>query len=245
MSDNPIMVDDREGSKRLVTYPALSSIATLCRLDYADVAFVGNGPSDEPVLVGVEVKSIHDLISSMSTGRLQATQLPGLLATYPVRWLLYYGGYRPGRDGRLETARGRRWTPHRIGSRHVPYGYVESFLFDLVAVGVSVRHVEDEGTAVAWIACLHRWWSKEWSRHKGLHKFDNSREVSLMPGMTDDVHFRASVASKFPGLGFERAVAAARHFDSVSTMVNATAEDWQRVPGVGKVIAKAIVAAVR
>lgn len=244
MSDSPILVDDREGSKRLVTYACLRDITELTRLDSADVCMVGNGPVD-PVLIGVEVKSIHDLISSMNTGRLQGTQLPTMVEYYQVRWLLVYGMWRPDRRGQLEIQRGNAWKMMRLGSRIVPYSYLESFLFDVETIGVSVKVVPDEGTAAQWLACLHRWWSKEWVKHKGLRAFDQSHEISLMPSMDAPMLVRAKVASKLPGLGFERATAAAKHFPSVTAMVNANVTEWMEVPGVGKVVAKAIVEAVR
>jgi DNA uptake protein ComE-like DNA-binding protein len=40
-------------------------------------------------------------------------------------------------------------------------------------------------------------------------------------------------------------MAAAAYFPSVVSMVTADVSDWQRVPGVGKVIAGAIVEAIR
>jgi hypothetical protein len=240
-----IIIDDRAGSDRLMLYPALSGVAELSRLEFGDAAFAGNGP-DGPILVGVEVKSIFDLISSMNTGRLQGTQIPGLLANYDESWLLYYGAYRPGTDGHLEVRRRGQWRRHRLGTRDVPYGYVEAFLLDLVAVGVHVKRVYDEGEAVAWLMCAYRWWSKPWEKHHGLRAFDKSKSgPSLLPDIDDDVRFRAMVAKELPGLGFERAVAAARHFPSVSAMVNASVEDWSHVKGVGKVIAKAVHSAVR
>lgn len=240
-----IFVDDRTGSNRLMRYEPFATDGELVRMDFGDVAFVGNGPDDEPVMVGVEIKSIFDLISSMDTGRLQGTQLPGMLENYGAPWLVYYGEYRPGRDGVLEIRRGKFWRNHRIGTRYVPYGYVESFLFDLVISGVAVKHVIDEATAAAWIGCLYRWWSKPWSKHKGLRALDRSGKPSLLPDMDPDTRFRAMVAKELPGVGFERAIAAARYFPSVEAMINASAAEWAEVEGVGKVIAKAIYAAVR
>jgi ERCC4-type nuclease len=168
-----------------------------------------------------------------------------LLSSYASRWLVYYGVARVGTDGTFEIQKRGQWVKYRVGSRNMPFGYVEGVLFDLVAVGINVRHVRDENEAATWIGCLYRWWQKPWAKHKGLHVFDRSRELSLLPGLDDDTHFRASVAKELPGLGYERAVAAAKHFTSVTAMINATAEEWAKVPGIGKVVAKAIVEALR
>lgn len=234
---NPLLVDDRDGSKELMRYEPVASTGTLARLTSGDVAFAGNGP-DGPVWVGVEVKSIYDLISSMNTGRLQATQIPAMLAEFSVSWLLYFGAYRQGLGGRLEIEdRNGRWRTHRIGGRDVPYGYLQSFLFDLTMAGIHVQRVIDIREAVTWVGCIHRWWSKPWDKHKGFRTFDKSGQISLMPHMSDHQRAIACVAKELPGVGFERALAAASYFGSISEMINAPAEEWARVPGVGKVIA--------
>jgi hypothetical protein len=240
-----ILVDDRAGSRDLVDHPPLDTLGELCRLESADVCFPGNGPGDDPVLIGIEVKSLDDLISSIDTGRLQGTQIPAMLAEYDVNWLLYHGTYRPGiQTPSLQTWRGQ-WRGYTLGKRPVPYGYLESFLLTLTAAGLHVKHVADARTASAWVGVLHRWWTKPWAKHRGFHAFDQSGAVSLMPGMTDEVHLRARVAAQLPGVGFTRAVAAARHFPTVHAMINATPAEWATIPGIGKVIAKAVEAAVR
>lgn len=240
-----VFIDDRAGSKDLIKYPPLDEIGELTRLESGDVCIVGNGASED-VLIGVEVKSLWDLLSSMATGRLQGKQVPAMLDTYYQSWLLYYGEYRPGsKDGRLQIRNGTGWKGFSIGTRAVPYGYLESLLFDLVTIGVRVKHVSSKKEAAVWIGCLSRWWGKPWNKHKGMRTFDNSRELSLMPGVDSDTLVRCRVAAQFPGLGFERAVAAGRYFKTISDMVNAGVKDWEEVPGIGKVLAKAIVRAVR
>lgn len=76
----------------------------LCTLNSGDVAIPGNGSSGH-VLVGVEVKTFSDLISSMDSGRLQATQIPAMCEDYPdERWILVIGDYRPSpADNALQT----------------------------------------------------------------------------------------------------------------------------------------------
>lgn len=240
-----IWIDDRAGSKELVNYPPLDKTGELCRLDAGDVCLTGEGPTGT-VLVGVEVKSITDLISSTDTGRLQGTQIPGMLRDYDVAWLLYYGEYRPGiRDQSLQIKRGKTWRGYRLGPRAVPYGYVAAFLLTLVAAGIRVQRVVDVREAAVWIGVLERWWSKPWDQHKGLHAFDNSRNLSLVPDMDAETLLRARVAAQLPGVGFERAMAAARYFGTVREMVNASAGEWEKIEGIGRVVAGAAEEAVR
>lgn len=248
-----MLIDNRAGSRDLIHYPPLLTTSELTSLDSADALIVGNGPDSSPTLVGVEVKSMSDLLSSISTGRLQATQIPAMLDTYAVNWLLYYGQYRCGVSGELEILATRKrhptaapkWRQFKLGRRNVPYGYLESFLYDVAHIGFHIKHTPDIANAARWLGCLERWWLKPWSKHKGLRTLDNSRSVSLMPGMSPGVLLKTKVASALPGVGFERALAAARHFDTVADMIAADADEWASIDGIGKVVAKAVTRAVR
>lgn len=247
-----MLIDDRAGSRDLIGYSPLTSTSELTRLDSGDALITGNGPNDSVLLIGVELKTISDLLSSTATGRLQATQLPAMLKHYDISYLLYYGHYRSGRKGELQTYRYTKrrkryeWRSIPISrSRLIPYSYLDSFLLTLSAVGVRLKHVESITHAALWLGILEKWWSKPWDKHRALHTFDNSSTISLLPGLDPDVLQRARVAQQLPGVGFERAVAAARHFSSIRDMMNATAEQWEEIEGIGKVVAKAVERAIR
>ena len=64
----PVLVDDRAGSVDLVKYQPLKRSAELTRLRAGDVLIVGNGPGGRPVLVGIEFKTVADLIQSIDNG---------------------------------------------------------------------------------------------------------------------------------------------------------------------------------
>ena len=236
-----ILIDDRAGSKELIRHSPLNKEGELCRLESGDALIVGNGP-DGKLLIGVEVKSITDLISSMSTGRLQATQIPAMLEEFDISWLLHYGRYRPSSvTGGLQVlGKNNAWRNYSIGSRPVPYGYVESMLLTLSALGIKIKRVSTEAEAARWIGVLSRWWQKDWKEHKGMRAFDKSRDLGLLPHMNQGEALRAKVAAQLPGIGFERALLVAKHFHSVSDMVQASVAEWENVEGIGKVIAKAV-----
>lgn len=106
-----ILIDDRAGSKELVLYPPLDdpSIACLVQLSStanssktsADITFTGNGP-DGDILIGIEHKSLGDLISSMQSGRLSATQIPSMIETYDKCYLLTCDRYLLGSPSNLD-----------------------------------------------------------------------------------------------------------------------------------------------
>jgi len=241
-----ILIDDRAGSRDLITHHPLDNgdIATLARLDSGDVCIVGNGPNGRPRTVGVELKSLADLMASANNGRLQATQAARMLDDYDSPWLLYYGEYRCGPRGVLQTRRRDRWETAKIGKREVPWIYIEGLMLTLAATGFSTKHVADVSEAALWIGALHRWWSKDWTEHRGMRTFDRSRELGTVGDYTADTMMRARMIAAIPGIGFERGMAAAEYFKSVPDMMSATVTEWALVPGIGKVLGGAIRAAL-
>lgn len=251
----PVLVDDRAGSKDLIKHFPLSVAGVICRLDAGDASFSGNGP-EGTIMVGVEVKSISDLLASTDTGRIAGTQLPAMLQHFDASWLLVYGVHRPDPEtGALQVLKRDhndkgehgfkgKWLNHYLGSSPVPYGYMESFLLTLTAAGLRVKQVSTMAEAAEWIGVLARWWSKPWDKHRSLRTFDNSSVISV-PSEDPQVVARANFAKGLPGIGYERALAAAKHFPSIQAMVNAPIQEWEKVPGIGKVLARVFFNAVR
>jgi ERCC4-type nuclease len=267
-----VLIDYRAGSKELLKYPPFDECGELCEIKSAkgeaagDVMFYGNGAQGR-VSVGVELKSIDDLMSSSSNGRLQGTQLPVMLDEYDVVWLLYYGDVRPAPGScALQIWRKGQWRNHYVGNRQVPYSYFSGFIISLQEVGINVAHARDISEAAAWLAELVRWRTKPWHKHKSLRQFDRSRRVTngvvngkqanraaLMPVLDERTQLRAQTALALPTLGMERALAAAERW-SVREMANAGVEEWAELATVdrgtgkrkrlGKVSAEAVVRAL-
>lgn len=236
-----ILVDTRDGSNELI--PLLAGCSP-CLLPAGDICIPGNGP-DGDVLIGVEVKKIDDLLQSITNGRLSATQLPAMVDNFSClgRWLLTVGEYRNGRAGRLEVKGSRGgFYPYRVGSREVPWGYVEGFLIELQTMGFGLKQVASNEHAAEWLERLDRFWSKPWLEHKAMKKFDVSarNKVALMPDVDKELLARAEVFKDLPGLGWERAMAAAEHFPTVIDAMISEENEWAEVRGIGKVLAKAI-----
>jgi ERCC4-type nuclease len=233
----------------------LSHITTSRGEGGPDVLMIGNGPSG-PITVAVEVKSIRDLLQAADTGRLQAEgegQLPLMLADYDQSWLLWYGTIRCGDSGHLEEPGGSGpngrclWRPFTKngsqGGKPLPCEFLDALLIAVAAMGVHVHHVGSEKQAARWLASLYRYWTKPYDEHKFTHTFNAApRFPKAIPGVTSEQLERARrVFDRYPGLGMERALAAARHFGSVKEMANADEVEWRKVPGIGKVIAAAVV----
>lgn len=242
----PVLVDDRAGSGDLVNLAPLKGHASLTRMDSGDVMVIGNGPDDSPMLVGVEVKSVFDLLSSISTGRLAGKQIPGMLGDYDVSWLVSYGWYKCGTRGELRVRRKGKWVAMDQGGRSLPYSYLEGFLLTVAALGIKVKHVYgNKGDLARWLGVLAAWWGKQWQDHGSLKAFDQSGQPGLLPTLNSGTALRARVAATLPGVGYKRAIAVAHHFPSVRAMMLAGPKEWMEVPGVGKTIAKTVEEAVK
>jgi hypothetical protein len=272
-----ILIDPSSGSKDLINHPPLDTIAELCPLNFsddtrssADVCVYGNGPEGE-IKIGIEVKKINELLESIRNGRLAATQAPALRHSYNRRWLAFYEAYRRDpKTNRLQVKQWSKktkkfeWDDYRFegGDDPIPIGYLEAFLLDLHEIGIEHKHFFNVQEVANWIGIVHRHYAKQWSEHGGLKVFDESgkspraeRETEdgngLLPCLDADTADRAYHIKRVPGFGYERAVAAAKHFRSVRALIEASEEEWREVEmvsrksgkkiGIGPVLAKAAV----
>lgn len=248
--------------------PTHSPICELSYLDSADVFFLGNGWSGDTLSIGVEVKSITDLLSCLQTGRLVNEQVPKMLAGYDVQWILYYGYHRAHPStgtlqlGRLDPDTWKKptlqtppdqWKPKpkqaiswydyqpSISSRTLPYGYLESRLLTLTSRGIHCKFTPTIQDACYFIASLYRWWSKDRSEDEKHLQVEDKR-FSVAPTLDPDPELRKRLAfaMRLPGLSHERGLSAAKHFPSIESMVIAGESDWTAIRGIGKGTAQAI-----
>lgn len=242
-----VIVDKRDGSRGLAYCAALLDHCQLDTLEFGDVMLTGHGPDPEKsITIGVEVKSVHDLLQSISTGRLAGHQIPGMVKSYDHCWLLIYGNARPGADNYLEVNRQGRWQHFRLGRNPVPWSYLEGFLLTAQLFSpIRIKWVYNEDEAAKWISVFDRWLSKKWDQHKGLQVFNESQAQAAPPG-ADPVEAQiAKIAAQLPGVGWTRAWGAARHFDSIEQMMEASMLEWQEIDKIGPVLAKSIRQTIR
>jgi len=212
-----------------------------------DAMLTGHGPGGSTITVGVEVKSLSDLLSSIATGRLGATQIPRMLRAFDYAFLLYYGGYRPGpSNNQLQIRRGKQWKQFRIGRRPVPYSYLEGFLITAqMFTPLRVIHVHDVFEVACWLRVLDHWLEKRWEAHKALSVFDKSGRVSSLPNADPVEEQIARTAASFPAIDFVKGWKIAKHFESVEDFIDATESRLREVPGIGPVISRSTRQAIR
>jgi ERCC4-type nuclease len=116
---------------------------------------------------------------------------------------------------------------------------MEGFLTSMeMCFPVHVRRSFDRAESAAIIRGLHHWFTdKTFEEHRSGCAFDYSGEPVLhRPTLL------RRIAAQLKGIGWKRSQAVERHFSSVPDMILAPEEEWRRIPGVGKTIAKDVVA---
>lgn len=229
-----IQVDDREGSRDLVDYIKNGTMVQVTRLKFGDAALIGSGPGERPVPVGVEIKSVGDLIRSIHDGRLVGHQLPGLKNCYENVWLVVEGFLRCGADGELITP----WNATIDTPRGpIKYNEISRFLITLsVRAQVHVYFTENRAGTAQFIMDLHGWWTgKAWEEHHAHLRLYQPPPKSPFLRKPKPVEI---VAASLPDIGWAKSRACGDQFPNPLAMFEATREEWQGVPGIGKTLAE-------
>lgn len=255
-----ILIDSRIGSGDLAPRIAASPGAPeveLTRLEFGDIAFAGSGP-DGDALIGIEIKTITDLVNCIMDGRYAAHQLPGMIDTYSRVYTLVEGQYRGNKDtGALETPRvklrernGRNvWGPVWRGKKEFSYDALQGWIASIEEfAGVKFRYTTNRFNTVNAILDLYHWWQKDYDSHKSLKVFHDKpkpavsrRSITLTNCIEQKPTLTMLFAKDMAGLGWERAGAVSEHFgNNPRRMVNASKEEWLEIDGIGETLAERI-----
>lgn len=224
-----ILVDPRVGSKELYGILSGNSVDVCMsptELIAGDFCFEGNGPNNTHYLIGVERKTVRDMLSSINTGRFSGHQLPLLTQMYDRYYLVVEGVYGCGKDGLLEEPRGNgQWWPIELKGRRFMHSMLERFLISVEeSSGIRVHrtyNTQDTGKHI--IHLWHVWNDKAYEKHRaGTGKVDTHVEVNPWS-------LKRRLARELPGVGDEWSKAADDHFESVQDMIMASETEWAGV----------------
>jgi ERCC4-type nuclease len=248
-----ITVDERVGATNFKTranrledllsdFRRLGVKARPGKLEFGDFSWTGLYIDDRPVRVGLELKTIPDLVGSIHSGRLSGHQIPGMTRTYEFRYLMVEGGVRVDLDGLLLQPRGRDWIPTRPPTT---YRQVANYLNSVeLLAGLHIRRTWSSMETVSAIACLYRWWQKSWDDHNSLEHMANVQSAKA-PILLNKPDLVQKVAMTLPGIGWKTAYSLAQRFKTPAELVQASLEDWEAVSGVGPKTAKRAYDALR
>lgn len=231
-----ILLDRRVGSAELMPYFGPYDVEVVeGELEFGDMAWWGEH-DNKPLVIGVERKVIGDLINSMRSNRLSGHQLPGLLTTYDVVYLLVEGVWRPSKEGVIEVPVKGGWRPM---IQNVLYREVEHYLATLEhECGVNVIYTDSRYETAAWAVSRYKWWQKK--------KHDAHKAIYVAPVEADNKRFRFSkagpvetFASILPGVS-KKAYGFGKVFRTIEEVVGADVKKLQEVEGVGAKGAKRI-----
>lgn len=218
-----LLVDDRVGSAELA--PPLRRLGLpveTCRLPFGDVAFAGRGVQGAPVDIGIELKTLPDLVGSLRSGRLPGYQLPGLQATYDHTWLIVEGRHSSDMQGRVTVPQHGRTVPLH---GQVSIAELEKRLLTLeIQGGLHVRHTASRAQTIQTLVNLYRWWTDQsldqHKSHIAVHQVASVRPIS---------QFRQTVC-QFPHVGLKASRQVEEHFGgSLRRAVNASAKEWSDI----------------
>lgn len=234
-----ILLDDRVGSRELGRHLRRGAFR-LVRLPFADASWSGSGPDEAPWLIGLERKTLADFLSSMLSGRLPSHQLPGLLRSFNVVYLVVEGAWRRSSGGSLQCPGRRGWGTFLLQGRPFAWDTLVGMLATLSAcAGLIVLTSHDLRETAALTSALHDWWERPWSSHRSHLRPRESCVAHLA-----DPTLVQQVAAVLPGIGPERSRDVAARFSSVLDLAIATESDWRGVPGIGPVLAARMVSAI-
>lgn len=240
-----LYIDDRIGAKELSS--EVKSPHIVKRLDYADVMFLGNGPTG-PVSIGIERKRFRDLMNSMQTGRLSGHQLIGLKNSYDYVFLLIEGAFKIGKDGYLRRPKGKAWVVERLGDRSLPSSYMYNYLLELsIFAQVIVIFQFNIQCSALWIDGVYSWFQRSWESHHAHAQFevDTGKEPSTFDNIQRKPKLLVRMIKEIEGVGWVKAKALGRKYSDVVTMAFAEAEELTEVKGIGKELARRIGKALR
>lgn len=224
-----IIVDYRRGSHELVApLEARGLDVAETELPAGDLAWTGKGSKGKAVEVGVEFKTLSEMIESFHTERLQDQvmrmrgALEGEQPLYNYAWLVFEGEVIFDKAGRLLKRIGRKSFKPMPGKMTHMELLKRLYVLHLCA-GVAWINTESRRETLDTLEALYRTWTDKSIDEHGSHLAIYQPEA-LVP-ISD---FRKTISSAcFPGISIRKSIAVERKFGgSLRRAVNAPVEEW-------------------
>lgn len=208
---------------------------------FGDVCFEGNGPHGT-MLIGIEMKKIHDMLNCIDDARFSAHQRTGMSQMYKVSILNIQGYWRAhdesgllmegflNRDGEL------KWAYCRPAGRTVMYSKLRRYLFSVSLSGVHVTYTRDIVQTSIDIVEWYWYFQKRWKDHTALLEMQKLN----IPSLTGKPPLVRRWAADLEGIGVKFSDDAAKLFKKPITLATSDEMDWLRIPGIGVPTAQSI-----
>ncbi len=243
-----ILCDDRVGSKEM--QPIISQLGIPCelsRLPYGDACFEGNGPKGL-ITVGIERKTLNDMLNCIEDARYAGHQLPGMMGLYSKSYLCLEGMWAPGNgngfSGMLMQGfrSGASWGPLKTqANRTVLYSKLYRYLMSISLAGVIVSQSHGVWHTAYNVCEMYQYFQKKWHQHTSLMEV----QKLAIPVLTGKPSLALRWATNITDVGVIHGMEAERKFKTGREMANATEDEWMEIPGVGMATAKKVVKEIR
>lgn len=233
-----ILLDSRVGSIELkAPLLRLGLPVEVTSLEFGDACFEGNGPQGS-LAVGIERKTLGDMLHCIEDKRFAGHQLPGMRGLYDLSILLVEGHWRPyDPDGFLmESHNGVTWGYSRSAGQRTTYSKLFRYL---LSVQMSGAYVCCPRTLFESAYQIHEWYHhlrKRWADHGALLEM----HAITLPSLRERPSLVRRWAKELDGIGVKLSDAAARTFKTPRALADADESEWLKVPGVGVKTAQSI-----
>ena len=244
-----LLVDPRVGSRDLLEplqrFGVPAEIAPT-PLDYGDFAFIGRGLHGTDLYIGVELKRMsQDLGSSIRSKRFVGHQLGGLVGTdvraaaYDRVWLITEGIWRADTEGVFQVFNGGSWT---MTTPRLMAAEVEQWLLTIsIRGGIFHWHAPTRRDTVRFLSSLYHWWTD-----KDLDAHRSHAAIYIPPpdraSLVEPSAFVKGLTGLVVNIGWIKAAAVEQACGASFVRLCAmSASELQRIPGIGKTLAAAIV----
>ena len=178
-----------------------------------DFAFEGKGPTGS-VFVGVERKTISDMVNSIRTGRLSGHQLIEMMTMYNRYYVVVEGIWGPGSDGLIEIPRrvnGKTaWVPLQIGGQRYMYSMVDRYMSSLEdTCGIRFRRTSNAFETAHCVSNIYHELNKPWDERTAHDMGHQEQHLGIVQWT-----FARKVASTLTGVGNKWSKAIEKHFGS-------------------------------
>lgn len=235
-----ILVDSRVGSQELETpLKRLGVPVEKTQLEFGDAAFEGNGPHGT-INIGIERKTLHDMLNCIDDHRYSEHQLPGMKRHYDVSVLLIEGHWRPhDPQGFLMEGfhQGVSWGYCRPRGRQIMYHKLYRYLVSVRLAGVIVDTTRDLFHTAYNIHEWFHYFQKPWTGHTSLLE---TQKVTI-PTLRHKPKLVRLWAADLEGVGMKMSELAEKQFKTGLALATAGESEWLRIPGIGVKKAQSIV----
>lgn len=248
-----ILVDSRSGAEsnkdettvdRMIHY--VRKIGVNCEkgtLEFADAAFEGNGP-DGRIMIGIERKSLHDMLNCIDDSRYSAHQKVGMMPMYKVSILMLEGVWKPhDPDGWLMEGfnGGSSFGMCRYRSRQTLYSKLFRYMLSVSMSNVIVIQSRDLWhTAYNICECYH-YFQKQWDDHTSMLETQKLQ----IPDMRIKPPLVRKWAADIEYIGVKMSLKAEELFRTPIRLANSDEMDWLKIPRLGVQTARKIITEIR